>query len=164
MSVAEARASCRVLCAAARIELGAGLGRMDIVDKVFQVLFARFRRKLGDVNIEFAWQRASNTVSGYLALPSAAVAAMLVTLYYSVTGTGVHADHKRVAQMLAVAITLAAAVLLDRRFKRFLSPASPLTPQEAQGETRCLFWFRAIAIAIVVIACAVLLVLHFAGV
>src|ERR1700691_4277094 len=50
---------------------------MEMLDKVFQILFARTRRQMGDSNLEWAWRSASNKVAGYLALPFRAGAVVL---------------------------------------------------------------------------------------
>ena len=137
---------------------------MQMLDKVFQIVFARFRRRLGDSRVEFAWRRASTTVSGYLVLPIAAVAAILVAIGYAATGAGTHAEHGRTGQFLAMGTTVLVAVLLDRRFRRFLLVIPLLTPEESREDARCLFRFRVATIGIFVLACAAIFALHRLGV
>jgi hypothetical protein len=51
---------------------------MATLDRVFQVVFARYRRKASGPNLDSAWRRAANRVSGYVVLPVASVTFVLV--------------------------------------------------------------------------------------
>jgi hypothetical protein len=136
---------------------------METLDRVFQLVFARFRRKLGDSNFESAWRRATNRVSGYLVLPIAAGVVVLVLVMYAVIGTGTPVEHKRLGQIIAVVAGVVVSYLLDRRFRKYLLAPPALPPVEARIDTQLVFWFRVIAVALFVLTCLVGFFLHQAG-
>lgn len=136
---------------------------MEILDRVFQVVFARYRRKLGDSNLESAWRRATNRVSGYLVLPIAATAGALALIMHAFTGAGTPAEHKRLIQMITVVVGVVVFYLLDQRFRKYL-PIPPTLPSvEARADTQLIFWFRVIAVGIFAVTCLVGFFLHQAG-
>jgi len=128
---------------------------LHLLDVTFEVVFARFRRKLGDSNLQLAWRRASNTVSGYLILPIAAVATVAIAILHASTGMGSHNDHRLSSQIVAMAAVLVTAVLLDRRFRKFLDPVPLLAPHESIEDRRRLFWFRISTVGLFFPVCAV---------
>jgi hypothetical protein len=136
---------------------------MEIIDKVFQVVFARYRRKLGDSNLESAWRRAINTVSGYLVLPVAAAVLVLIAMTYSYMGTGTPNEHKQTGQIIAGTAGVVIFYLFRRRFRKYLSFPSVLASLEARADTRLVFWFRATAVGIFALTCLVGFLLHQAG-
>ena len=89
---------------------------METLDAVFLVVFARYRRKVGDSKLTSAWVRASYTVSAYVSWPVAAATLVLVMITYTVSRTGTPMDHRRLGQITAVMMWLVIAFLLDRRF------------------------------------------------
>jgi hypothetical protein len=136
---------------------------MEILDRVFQVIFARYRRKLGESNLESAWRRATNRVSGYLVLPIAATAGALVLMMYAFTGAGTAAEHKRSVQMITVVAGVVVFYLLDQRFRKYLQTPPALPSVEARADTQLVFWFRVIAVGIFALTCLVGFFLHQAG-
>ena len=140
-----------------------GSQNMETLDKVFLVVFARCRRKLGNSNVESAWRRASNRVSAYIAWPVVASVAFLAVLVYSFTQTGSPIAHKRTVQIVAVIAGILASLLLDRRFRKYLSNPPPLASEESHSERRLVFRFHAISIAVFVLTCLVGFLLHRAG-
>jgi hypothetical protein len=137
---------------------------MQVVDRVFQIIFARYRRQLGETSLEPAWRRATNTVSAYVAWPVVAASAAVVMGAYSLLGTGAPAQHKRLVQVVAVASGLTSAILLDRHFKQYLSAPLALAPEESNADSQLVFRFHAICIGIFVLTCALGYALHRAGV
>lgn len=137
---------------------------MIILDRVFELIFARFRRNLGDKQIEFAWRRATNTVSGFLVLPIAAAMLVMVTGVYALTGYGTPVDHGRYRQISGVVVVLLTFVFLNRRFKKYLYSPPMLTQRESREERLYVFWFRAVAVAIFVLVCVIGFALRKAGV
>ena len=137
---------------------------MQLVDRVFQVIFARYRRYLGETRLDSAWRRATNTVSAYVAWPVVAASAAVVMGAYSLLDTGAPAQHKRLVQVVAVASGLLTAILLDRHFKQYLSEPPVLAPEESHADAQLVFRFHAICIGIFVMTCALGYALHRAGV
>jgi hypothetical protein len=137
---------------------------MQMVDRVFQVIFARYRRQLGETRLEAAWRRATNTVSAYVAWPVVAASAAVVMGAYSLLGAGAPAQHKRLVQVVAVASGLLTAFLLDRHFKQYLSAPQALAYEESHADAQLVFRFHAICIGIFVTTCALGYALHRAGV
>jgi cytochrome b561 len=136
---------------------------METLDKVFLVVFARCRRKLGNSNVESAWRRASNGVSAYVAWPVVAGVIVLAVLVYSFMQTGSHVTHKRTVQIVGVIAGILTALLLDRRFRKYLSNPPPLASEESRSERRLVFRFRAISIAVFILTCLIGFLLHRAG-
>ncbi|HEX5323708.1 MAG TPA: hypothetical protein VFW40_07975 [Capsulimonadaceae bacterium] len=137
---------------------------MDILDRVFRVVFARYRRKMGDRGLESAWRSASNEVCGYLALPVAALALVMMAAAYSLVMTGTHPEHKRWGQIAAGVTGVAVALLLDRRFRKYLTAPPHLDAEESNADARFLFCFRAISIGTFAVTCLVGFYLRGAGV
>jgi putative Mn2+ efflux pump MntP len=137
---------------------------MAILDRVFELIFARFRRNLGDNQLEFAWRRAANAVSGFLVLPIAAAMLVLVTAVYALTGYGTPVDHRRYGQIAGVVVILLTFMMLHRRFKKYLFSPPVLTRAESREERLYVFWFRAVAIAIFILVCVIGFSLRKAGV
>jgi hypothetical protein len=136
---------------------------MGMLDRVFEVIFARYRRDLGDSNIESAWRRTSNKVSAYVAWPVVAVSAALTVMTYSLLGIGSPIEHKRSVQLIAVFAGLAVAVMLDRRFRKYLATPPPLASEESHIEAQFALWFHASAIGSFILTCCVGFLLHRAG-
>jgi hypothetical protein len=136
---------------------------MEILERVFQILFARMRRKMGDSNLERAWRSASNKVAGYLALPLSAGTAVLIVVVYAISGEGTRIEHRHWAQLAAVTAAVLVIVLLNRRFRKYLSIPPLLPIAESHADARLLFWFRAISYGSVALTCLIGLLLHHAG-
>lgn len=135
----------------------------DTLDRVFLIVFARYRRKLGSVNVESAWLQASNKVSGYLVLPLGAAIVVAAVLIYATTRTGTLGEHKKACALISAVAAVLAALALQRRFKKYLSHPPPLAPQESRPDQQYVFWFRFIAAGIFVLVCATGFILHQAG-
>jgi len=121
---------------------------MEILDKVFEVLFARFRRQMGDANLEAAWRRASLRVSASVGWPMVASLVMLMAIFYAVVAVGSPPEHKRWGQVIAGAIGVLIAMSLDRRFRKYLAVPPKLSAEESPLEARRVFWFRAVCYAV----------------
>ena len=128
---------------------------MEIIDRVFLVVFSRFRRKVGDSDIDAAWRGASNRVTGFLVLPIAAFMVLLTLIFYWIRGIEAPIDQraKFITQVGAVVIGLVIVVLLERRFKKYLSVPPALSSRESLGEKRLVFRFRTIAVSVFVLIC-----------
>jgi hypothetical protein len=139
------------------------LARMEILDRVFEILFARMRRKTGDSNLERAWRGANNRVAGYLALPFGAGAVVLVVVIYAVSGEGTRVEHRHWGQVIAWMAGVLVILLLNRRFRKYLSIPPILSVAESHADTRLVFWFRAISVGLFALTCLIGLLLHHAG-
>jgi ABC-type uncharacterized transport system permease subunit len=137
---------------------------MDTLDRVFLVVFARCRRKKGGSNLESAWYSANYQVSAYVSWPVAAAALVLVALVFSLFRTGSPVDHKRTGQIIAVVAWLIAAVLLDRRFRKYLYQPPALTHEESSADKQLVFRFRAVSFGVFALVCLVGYLLHRYGV
>ena len=135
---------------------------MNTLDRVFLVVFARYRRKKGSSNLESAWFNASYRVSAYISWPIAAAALILVALVYALFGTGAPASHRHTAQVIGVISWLLAGFLLDRKFRKFLYEPPALTQEESASDKQLVFRFRAIAFGVFVVTCLVGYLLHHA--
>jgi hypothetical protein len=143
--------------------MAANQSLLRVLDATFEVVFARFRRKLGDSNLQLAWRRASNTVSGYLVLPIAALVTVAVAVVHAVTGGGTHIDHRFSSQIIAIVMVLVTAILLDRRFRKFLDPVPVLVAHESAEDGRRLLWFRISTVGLFLAICAIGFSMHLAG-
>jgi hypothetical protein len=127
--------------------------RMEVMDKVFEATFARWRRKLGDSNMESAWRRASNSISGLILFPTAAIVIPVALFVAAMTHTGYSAEEKRTIQIIGVVIWFSVSFLLDRRFRKFLISPPRLESEESFIDKRLLMKFRVACIASFVVSC-----------
>ena len=137
---------------------------MAILDRVFLIVFARYRREKKGSNLESAWYAANYKVSMYVTWPIAAAAVVLIAIIYSLVSLGTQADHKKMAQIVAVIAWVVAAVSLDRRFRKYLYDPPPLIPEESISDRQLVFRFRSVLFGAFVLTCATGMLLHLAGV
>ena len=116
------------------------------LDRIFLIVFARYRRKLGGGSERFAWRQASNKMGWYLIWPTVSITAVLISVAYSVARLGLGAEYRRLMQIAGVVAVLWVAFALDRHFRRYLLAPPRLSPVESPHEARLLFWFRIISI------------------
>ena len=90
---------------------------MEEIDRVFEVTFARWRRKLGDSNLESAWRRASNSFSSLILFPTAAIVLPLALFGMAMMHRGYSPAVKRTIQMVGVLVWFLVSFLFDRRFR-----------------------------------------------
>ena len=128
---------------------------------ILDCVFARYRRK--DSNFESAWRRATNRVSGYLALPVAAATLVLIAVIYSFMRTGIPIEHKRTGQIFAGVTGVLIFYVLDRRFRQYLSGPPALPSFEARSDTQLVLWFRLISAGIFVLTCLTGFLLYHGG-
>lgn len=136
---------------------------MNILDKLFGIIFARYRRKLGDSKIESAWYQASNKVVAYIGSPILAVEFLIFAIIYFPLVKGSVFDNKRSIVIMGTTIFLVVAYSLGRGFRAFLADPPVLTSTEAPAETRFVFWIRIISFGMSGAACLVAFTLHKAG-
>jgi hypothetical protein len=132
-----------------------------LLDQLFVVVFARYRRK--DSNLESAWLRAANRVSGYLVLPVAAATLVLIAIIYPLMQTGTPIEHKRTGQIVTAVAGVLIFYMLNRRFRQYLSVPPALPCLETRTDTQLVFWFRAISVGIFILACLIGFLFHRAG-
>jgi hypothetical protein len=137
---------------------------IPVLDRVFDIVFARYRRKMGDSDSIAPWRLARNTVSGYVATAFTGVTALLVLVIGSAFGLGSKADHKHWAQITGVLTWVLVAIWLNRRFQPVLIRPALLTPHESRHEKWLVFRFRAICIALLVCVGLLAFLLRKAGV
>lgn len=128
---------------------------MEILDKVFEVLFARFRREMGEANLESAWRRASFRVSTFVGWPLAVTLVMLMAVFYAVVAVGSPPEHKRWGQLIAGVLGVLLSLRLDRRFRKYLAAPPKLSAEESPLERRLVFWFRTTCYAVFGLVCLV---------
>jgi hypothetical protein len=132
---------------------------MKTLDKVFVLLFARCRRKLGESNLDYVWRRASTQFDSYISWPLTAAVFLLWILTYSIVKFGSHASHKPTLQIIGVAVWLAAYMSLSMRFKKYLRDPPALAVEESSNERYFLLRFRVASISVYVLTCLVALFL-----
>ena len=116
-------------------------------------MFARHRRKMGDDRIDTAWHKASFKVSIYLGFLSVACLLVLIAAIYSLANVNFPVAHKRSWQIFAGIVGVVTGILLDKRFKRYLSPRPILAAEESSEEKSLVRCFRVTTIAAFVLAC-----------
>jgi hypothetical protein len=136
---------------------------MEILDKLFQIVFARHRRKLGDSQLQSAWFQASSKVTAYLGWPIVTAEAILTVLIYSRVIKGTAFDSKRALVIVIATVGIALAYCLSRRFRKYSADPPFLPPAESPAETRFVFLFRAISVGAFVVTCVVGYILHEIG-
>jgi hypothetical protein len=121
---------------------------IPVLDRVFDIMFARYRRKMGDSDIIAPWRLARNTVAGYVASAFTGLTVVLVLVVGSSAGIGAKADHRHWAQITAVLTWIIVATWLNRRFQSVLIRPALLAPNESHEEKYLVFKFRAICIVL----------------
>lgn len=134
-----------------------------ILDKVFLVMFGRGRRKKGDANVDAAWHSASFSVSAYLALPIVALVVVLIAAINALTDLNLAIEQRRSWQVIGGLLCVLAGILLDRRFKKYLSPPPPLNATESPEEKSLVRWYRTLTIGVFVLVCLAGYLIHEAG-
>ena len=134
---------------------------MRLFDQLFVVLFARYRRK--DSNLESAWRRAANRVTGYFVFPVAAATLVLIAFIYSFMRTGTPIEHKRTGEIVAGVAGVVIFYMLRRRFRQYLFVPPKLPSLEARTDTQLVWWFRLISAGIFILTCVTGFLLHRAG-
>ena len=125
-----------------------------MMDRVFEIVFARCRRKVGDSRIESAWRNATHTVWMYAFWGMFGLGAIAWTVLNSLVG--IVAVQTKVGWVIgSVLIALASTRLFDLRFKKYLLFPPVLPEHESASEKRLVFVFRAISIGIFLFTCAV---------
>lgn len=135
---------------------------MELIDRVFLTVFARYRWTMGESRVNSAWVRAVGKVTGFLILPAVALAFVLVILTYLLSGSGTPADHMRWGKITAIAGWLAIAFLLQARFTKFLRIPPPIA-QESHKDRRTVILFRAICVGLFLSICVVAVLLGAVG-
>ena len=126
---------------------------MKTLDTVFLILFARYRRKIGESNLEQAWRRARHSVVTYLVFPIASAAVALTTIAFALGVKGRHSDLKWWTQIVAIVVGVTCSQILYQRFNKYLAAVPNVTYEETQEEQQILYWFRGICIAVFVATC-----------
>jgi hypothetical protein len=137
---------------------------MEVMDKVFEAMFARWRRKLGDSNLESAWRRTSNSISGLILFPTAAIVIPVALVLAAIMHAGYSGPEKITIQILGVVIWFSVSFLLDRRFRKFLISPPRLESKESFIDKRLLMKFRVACIASFVVSCLGGWLMHRAGI
>jgi hypothetical protein len=137
---------------------------MNEIDRVFEVTFARWRRKLGDSNLESAWRRASNSISGLILFPTAAIVIPLSLFVMAMMQRGYSPAVKRTIQIVGVLVWFFVSFLLDRRFRKFLISPPRLDSEESLVDKRLIMRFRVTCIGSCVASCFGGWLLHRSGV
>jgi membrane protease YdiL (CAAX protease family) len=136
---------------------------VNILDRLFRILFARYRRKLGDSNLEAAWYRASNDLAMYIGSPILALEfAIFVILYIPLIKDSAF-DSRQTVLIVGSAIFFACAYSLGRGFRKYLSDLPTLEAGESASDSRFISWFRAVSLGLFGLVCVSAFALHKAG-
>lgn len=136
---------------------------VELTDRIFLTVFARYRRRLGDINLRWAWVRALGEVAGFLIPPVSVLAFVLIILAYALSGRGSPADHMRCGKATTVVIWLGIAFILQARFTRYLKDPPPLRVEESSEDRQALRTFHGICIGIFLAGCAAAVALNLLG-
>ena len=137
---------------------------LEIIDRAFEIVFARFRRSRGEGQIEFAWHLAAGTVCGYLVLPLAAATLVVIVLIYALAGYGTPGQRTQMSQAIGLGILLTALVVFHHRFRRLLLSPPELRGTESRSERNHVLLFRAFCFGVFAAVCLGGFILHKAGV
>jgi hypothetical protein len=137
---------------------------MNEIDRVFEVTFARWRRKLGDSNLESAWRRASNSISEFILFPTAAIVIPLSLFVAAMMPRSDWPAEKRTIQIVGVMVWFVMSLLLERRFRKFLISPPRLDSEESLVDKRLIVRFRVTCIGSFVASCFGGWLLHRSGV
>jgi hypothetical protein len=136
---------------------------MKIVDRLFEIIFSRYRRKLGESNIESAWYQASNRVTAYISSPILAVEFLILVVVYFPVIRGTVLDSRSALLLTGTGIFLIASFIVGRGFRRFLTNPPSLVSEETRSDTRFVFIFRAVSFGTIGAVCLVAFALHKGG-
>lgn len=119
---------------------------MKLLERLFLILLARARRKLGGRDLETAWHRAFNAFSSYLVLPTIAAVGLVMLSFRVLAEPGVRSINKLPWQIGGMLVLGGVYVWLYRRFQKYshYSPNSP--PAEPAADTLFIRWSRVISI------------------
>jgi hypothetical protein len=120
----------------------------NVLDRVFLLVFSRYRRKKGGDRIEAAWRGASSKVLGYLVPPICGLVTVPTVALYSFLGGGTKLQYRYWGQIGAISVIVLIGFCLDRRFKKYRSSPPLLSHEETPVEARLLLYFRAGALGI----------------
>lgn len=125
------------------------------MDRVFVVIFARYRRKLGDAEIDAAWRIASNRVTSFIVLPIAALVVVTTLLLYWFEGiqSSISQHDKSLTQVVAVLVGLVLIIFLEKRFKKYLLSPPVLAVKESIEDGMLVVKFRIISVGIFLGVC-----------
>ena len=114
----------------------------DALDKFFILLFARYRRRVGDAQIEAAWRRACSDVWWASALVSCSLVVVGIFALYALTGIGTPKEHQQWVLYGGIGSYVMTIALLRRRFRKFLVDVPQITTTEFVSDTRYVRLFR----------------------
>lgn len=125
---------------------------LDALDTFFILLFARYRRRVGDAQIQTAWRRACSDVWWASALAIGGMVFIGIWIWYALTRMGTPHDHREWAVYGGVGAYIIFMTLLKRRFRKFLVDVPQMPTIESASDARYIrlsrFVLNAIAVAI----------------
>lgn len=133
---------------------------LEFIDRAFQIEFARFRRKRGDENLQAAWFAANSKITGYLILPFLVAGFLAVFTFYLTTKIGTKYDHRKWEMIITFPTWWICAMLLGRRFKKYLWNPPPLDPKETSADKWVMIRFRLMTTGVFALACLTLFALN----
>jgi len=133
---------------------------MSIFDDVFVIVFARFRRQLGEQQIDEAWRRANLRFFGYIFWALSSFLTIFEIAIFSLIKIVSPDVEKKVVVISVVIIGLLASQAFSKRFKKYLSTLPRLSSSELPSETKYVRLFQAISVGIFLFLCVVAYSLH----
>jgi len=135
---------------------------MDSIDRTFVLVFARHRRKYVGSPIEGVWQKATYEFSGFLVLPWAAIAIILLVILHTLTARGFSPSDQleRIIKYAGIASLFLFIIYLDRRFRKYLLMPPPLPNSETTEEAKRIRKFRIGGLISFAIALGVAFLVH----
>jgi len=111
-------------------------------DRFFKIVFARYRRELGESQITDAWWQAYYNVAADIVIRTAAIALFIQDLSFLGIAKGSSFEHLRFSRTALVATGVASILLLGLRFRKYLEAVPELDPQEYGSDTDFVSEFR----------------------
>jgi hypothetical protein len=139
-------------------------GVIDAIDDVFKIVYARFRRRFGEVRRRAAWNRACYELTGYLSWAAAGATFLVLFVTTNLIRLGSPSDHRRWGMILAGGIMVFVSVSLSRRFRPYLEQPPFLGAAESTAERWLVWRLRALSLGIFALVVVIALICRHFGV
>jgi hypothetical protein len=121
---------------------------MGVIDEVFKIVFARYRRRFGEAQRGAAWSRACYELTGYLSWSVGGATFLGLFVVANVIPRELPFDHRRWGMILAGAAILGLGLSLNRRFAPYREQPPVLAAAELPLERWLVWRFRALSLAV----------------
>jgi cytochrome b561 len=135
---------------------------LDVVDQVFVVWFARYRRRFGDTRLRSAWRAAAYRASGYVLTWTVASVLLAACALRSLQGRESPVSKEFASAIMIVGFVLVALVVfrLDRRWEHFFANPPALTDAESPRERSLVTLFRGLGAGCFILAAVAIIIVN----